>query len=48
MPTYTTPGAYIEWQDATFAAITPLRTDVAGFVGLAGRGPIDTPDSGSL
>lgn len=43
MPTYTTPGAYIEWQDATFAAITPLRTDVAGFVGLAGRGPIDTP-----
>jgi len=43
MPTYSKPGAYIEWQDATFAAIAPLRTDVAGFVGLAGRGPIDTP-----
>jgi Bacteriophage tail sheath protein len=43
MATYTTPGAYIERQDATQAAINPLRTDVAGFVGLASRGPIDTP-----
>lgn len=43
MPTYTTPGAYIEWQDATSVAIDPLRTDIAGFVGLAARGPIDAP-----
>lgn len=43
MTTHAKPGAYIEWQDATVAAIAPLRTDVAGFVGLASRGPIDTP-----
>src|SRR5262249_8667293 len=43
MPTYSKPGAYIEWQDATFAALTPRRTDVPGFVGPAGRGPSDTP-----
>lgn len=43
MATYSKPGAYIEWQDATQVAITPLRTDIAGFVGLASRGPIDTP-----
>lgn len=40
---YSTPGAYIEWQDATSAAVGPLRTDVAGFVGYAARGPVDTP-----
>ncbi|HEX4456650.1 MAG TPA: hypothetical protein VIA18_01690, partial [Polyangia bacterium] len=43
MATYSTPGAYIEWQDASQAAIDPMRTDIAGFVGLAERGPIDTP-----
>lgn len=43
MATYTKPDAYIEWQDATSVAIDPLRTDIAGFVGLAARGPIDTP-----
>src|SRR5437867_13007792 len=43
MPTYSTPGAYIEWEDATAPAIDPLRTDVTGFVGLASRGPVDTP-----
>src|SRR5439155_14271403 len=41
--TYSTPGAYIEWEDATAPAIDPLRTDVTGFVGLAARGPVDTP-----
>jgi hypothetical protein len=43
MTRYTTPGAYIEWQDATGAPPSQLRTDVTGFVGLAARGPIDTP-----
>ena len=43
MPTYSKPGAYIERQDAMQGAVGPLRTDVAGFVGLAGKGPVDTP-----
>jgi hypothetical protein len=43
MAAYSKPGAYIQWQDATSAAIGPLRTDIAGFVGLAERGPLDTP-----
>ncbi|HEX4454840.1 MAG TPA: phage tail sheath C-terminal domain-containing protein [Kofleriaceae bacterium] len=43
MPTYSTPGAYIEWQDASAPVIQPLRTDIAGFVGLADRGPLNTP-----
>src|SRR6266498_2885673 len=29
--------------DATSTAITPIRTDVAGFVGIAASGPLDTP-----
>lgn len=43
MPTYSTPGAYIEWQDASAPVIQPLRTDVTGFIGLADRGPLNTP-----
>jgi phage tail sheath protein FI len=43
MPTYSTPGAYIEWWDATAPAIQPLRTDITGFIGLAQRGPLNTP-----
>ncbi|HKP51323.1 MAG TPA: phage tail sheath C-terminal domain-containing protein [Chloroflexia bacterium] len=43
MPTYETPGVYYERVDATGPAISPLRTDVAGFVGIAERGPINTP-----
>jgi len=43
MPTYSTPGAYIEWQDASAPAIQPLRTDITGFIGLAQRGPLNTP-----
>ena len=43
MPTYSTPGAYIEWQDASAPLIQPLRTDIAGFIGLADRGPVNTP-----
>jgi len=42
MATYLTPGVYYERVDAVAPAITAIRTDVAGFVGLAPRGPLDT------
>ena len=41
MPAYATPGVYYERVDATAPAISVIRTDVAGFVGIAVRGPID-------
>lgn len=41
MPAYARPGVYYERVDATAPAISVLRTDVAGFVGIAVRGPID-------
>lgn len=41
MPTYVTPGVSYERSDADYAAIGPLRTDVAAFVGIARRGPLD-------
>jgi hypothetical protein len=40
--TYLTPGVYYERVDAAAPAITAIRTDVAGFVGMAQRGPLDT------
>jgi phage tail sheath protein FI len=40
MPTYFTPGVYYERADADHGAIAPLRTDIAGFVGIARRGPL--------
>ena len=40
MPTYFTPGVYYERVDASSGAIGPLRTDIAGFVGIARRGPV--------
>ncbi|HEY0606873.1 MAG TPA: phage tail sheath subtilisin-like domain-containing protein [Herpetosiphonaceae bacterium] len=43
MPTYRTPGVYFEWLDVRKNVITPLRTDVAGFVGITERGPIHRP-----
>jgi uncharacterized protein len=43
VPSYSTPGAYIEWRDASAPAIDPLRTDITGFVGLAERGPLGKP-----
>ena len=43
MPAYTTPGVYYERVDASAPAISVIRTDVAGFVGIAERGPVDTP-----
>ena len=43
MAAYLTPGVYYERVDTSAPAITAVRTDVAGFVGLAVRGPLDTP-----
>jgi phage tail sheath protein FI len=43
MPAYTTPGVYYETVDASAADIRAVRTDVAGFVGIAERGPLDVP-----
>jgi len=40
--TYSTPGVYYERADAVAPAITAIRTDVAGFVGIATSGPVDT------
>ena len=40
---YSTPGVYYERVDARAPAIAAIRTDVAGFVGIASRGPVDTP-----
>lgn len=40
---YQTPGVYYETVDATSAAISGIRTDIAGFVGIADRGAIDVP-----
>ena len=38
---YSTPGAYVETFDADPQRIRLRRTDVAGFVGVAERGPIN-------
>jgi phage tail sheath protein FI len=43
MPTYSAPGVYYERADAGAPAIAFLRTDVAGFVGIARRGPLHQP-----
>jgi len=43
MRTYRTPGIFFESNDAAPPLIGPLRTDVAGFVGIASRGPLHTP-----
>jgi phage tail sheath protein FI len=40
---YLTPGVYYERVDASAPAISAVRTDVAGLVGLATRGPLDMP-----
>lgn len=42
MKTYSTPGVYFEWLDPP-AQIGVRRTDIAGFVGVAPRGPLHTP-----
>ena len=38
-----TPGAYYQSVDAGGPEVTALRTDIAGFVGIAERGPLDLP-----
>jgi phage tail sheath protein FI len=43
VPTYTTPGVYYERVDASPLGIAAIRTDIAGFVGIASRGPLHTP-----
>ncbi len=43
MPLYLTPGVYFERIDAAERRIPALRTDVAGFVGIAERGPLNRP-----
>lgn len=43
MARYGTPGVYYERADAGLPGISAIRTDVAGFVGIARRGPLDTP-----
>src|SRR5712691_11511580 len=37
---YSTPGVYYERADAGAPVISPLRTDIAGFVGIARCGPL--------
>src|SRR6267142_3915426 len=37
---YQTPGVYVEWLDRSAQQLVVGRTDVAGFVGLAERGPL--------
>jgi uncharacterized protein len=43
MPVYLTPGLYYETVDAGQTRIPTIRTDVAAFIGVAERGPLDTP-----
>jgi phage tail sheath protein FI len=40
MPGYQTPGVYYERVDSDAGGIAALRTDIAGFVGIAARGPL--------
>jgi len=40
LTSYRTPGVYVEWLDVNPQHIEVGRTDVAGFVGLAERGPV--------
>src|SRR5258708_36958688 len=40
MPTYSTPGVYYERADLGAPRVAPLRTDIGGLVGSAGRGPL--------
>ncbi len=40
---YSKPGVYTERFDASAPGIAGVRTDVTAFVGIAERGPLDTP-----
>jgi Bacteriophage tail sheath protein len=41
MRPYQTPGVYHERADANAGGVNALRTDIAGFVGIAERGPLN-------
>ncbi len=43
MPTYLSPGVYVEEVEAGSRPIEGVGTAVAAFVGLAARGPTNTP-----
>lgn len=43
MPTYTTPGLYVETVDPEPEPVLPARVDIAGFAGVTARGPLHTP-----
>src|ERR1700744_1196664 len=43
MPKYHSPGVYFEWEDRRFAGVSLARADIAGFVGIALRGPVGRP-----
>src|SRR3954471_3254819 len=43
MPTYLSPGVYVEEVDSGSRPIEGVGTAVAAFVGLAERGPFNTP-----
>lgn len=40
MTTYATPGVYFERIDNADVAVPEIRTDIAGFVGIAQKGPV--------
>jgi phage tail sheath protein FI len=42
-PAYRTPGVHVEWLDQSPQQLELGRTDVAGFVGVAERGPVQAP-----
>lgn len=43
MTTNLAPGVYFEWADTSDTAVSALRTDIAAFVGIADRGPLNLP-----
>src|SRR5215813_10011453 len=43
MPNYAAPGVYFEPADQAPAGIAAIRTDIAAFLGVAERGPIQWP-----
>src|SRR5215216_3130868 len=47
MPTYLTPGVYVEEVPSANKPIEGVSTSVAAFVGLTPGGPVNTPMRGS-
>jgi phage tail sheath protein FI len=43
MASYATPGVYFESVDEDAEAIASIRTDIAAFIGIAQRGPLNKP-----